>query len=168
LGAGAGGAEVVSTGWGARGHRPQSETLARQIGHTAQLQRREPERSPPDCVAAHPDESGWVMSSETLMLSVCLAVAFGGVPLATVIHAHVVLTRAARHVAEIETLAASRTLDVEDISRLGVLELQAIAQAAAEELRDRRDDGARGDFRTRGDRRRDWGHSPSRPLAKAG
>jgi hypothetical protein len=108
------------------------------------------------------------MSPETLMLSVCLAVAFGGVPLATLIHAHVVLTRAARHVAEIETLAASRTLDVEDISRLGVLELQALAQAAAEELRDRRDDGARGDFRTRGDRRRDCGRLPSRPLAKAG
>jgi hypothetical protein len=107
------------------------------------------------------------MSPETLMLSVCLAVAFGGVPLATLIHAHVVLTRAARHVAEIETLAASRMLDVEDISRLGVLELQALAVATAEELRDRSNDGARGDFRTRGVRR-DWGRSRSEPLAKAG
>jgi hypothetical protein len=108
------------------------------------------------------------MSAETLMLSVCLAVAFGGVPLATLIHAHVVLTRAARHVAEIEALAASRPQYAEDISRLGVLELQALAAAAAEELRDRRDDGARGDFRTRGDRRRHFDRLPSRPLAQAG
>jgi hypothetical protein len=102
------------------------------------------------------------MSSETLMLSVCLAVAFGGVPVATLIHAHVALTRAARQVDEIEALAASRTQEVEDISRLGVLELQALAAAAAEELRGRNG----GDFRTRGDRRRD--RLPSRPLAKAG
>jgi hypothetical protein len=114
------------------------------------------------------ERAGVVMSPETLMLSVCLAVAFGGVPLATLIHAHVALTRAARQVAEIEALAASRTQDVEDISRLGVLELQALAAAAAEELRDRGDDRARGDFRTRGDRRRDYGRSPSQPLAQAG
>ncbi|MBX9828662.1 MAG: hypothetical protein K2Y27_27185 [Xanthobacteraceae bacterium] len=103
-----------------------------------------------------------------LLLSVCLAVAFGGVPLATLIHAHIALTRAARHVAEIETLAASRTQDVEDIARLGVLELQALAAATAQELRDRRDDGARGGTRTRGDGRRDGGQSSPQPMAKAG
>jgi hypothetical protein len=108
------------------------------------------------------------MSPETLMLSVCLAVAFGGVPLATLIHAHIALTRAARHVAEIKTLAASQPQNTEDISRLGVLELQALAVVMAEELRDRSNDGARGDFRAYDDRRRDWGHSPSQPLAKAG
>jgi hypothetical protein len=106
------------------------------------------------------------MSSETLMLSVCLAAAFGGVPLATLIHAHVALIRAARHVDEIEALAASRPQHAEDISRLGVLELQALAAAAAEEFRYRRD--ARGDFRTRGDRRHDCGRSRSQSLAKAG
>jgi hypothetical protein len=102
------------------------------------------------------------MSSETLMLSACLAVAFGGVPLATLIHAHIALTRAARHVAEIETLAASRTQDVEDISCLGVRELQALAAAAAEEHEARRG------LRTRDDRRGDRSRSPSQPLAKAG
>jgi hypothetical protein len=108
------------------------------------------------------------MSLETLTLSVCLAVAFGAVPLATVVHAHIALTRAARRGAEIETLAASRMQDGEDISRLGVLGLQALARAAAEELRDRRDDGARDDLGARGDRRRDRSRSPSQPLAKAG
>jgi hypothetical protein len=108
------------------------------------------------------------MSSETLMLSVCLAVAFGGVPLATLIHAHIAITRAARHVAEIEALAASRPQQTEDISHLGVLELQALAVAAAEELGGRSKDGAHGDFRTRGDRRRDCSRAPSHPLAKAG
>jgi hypothetical protein len=126
-------------------------------------------RNDPCRIALPPIERvGVVMSSETLMLSVCLAVAFGGVPLATLIHAHIALTRAARHVAEIEKLAASRTQDVEDISRLGVLELQALAVAAAEDLRDRSKDGARGDFRTRGDRQSDWDRPRSQPLAKAG
>jgi hypothetical protein len=126
-------------------------------------------RNDPRRIALPPIERvGVVMSSEMLMLSVCLAVAFGGVPLATLIHAHVSLTRATRHVAEIEALAASRPQQTEDISRLGVLELQALAVAAAEEFKDRSKDGARGDFRTRGDRRRDWGRSRSQPLAKAG
>ena len=125
-------------------------------------------RNDPRWIALPPIERvGVVMSSEMLMLSVCLAVAFGGVPLATLIHAHIAITRAARHVAEIEALAASRPQQTKDISHFGVLELQALAVAAAEELRDRSKDGARGDFRTRGGRR-DCSRSPSQPLAKAG
>jgi hypothetical protein len=108
------------------------------------------------------------MSAETLMLSVCLAVAFGGVPLATLIHAHIATMRAARHVAEIEALAASRPQHAENISRLGVLELQALAMAAAEELKERSDDGTRGSFRPRGDGARERGRLRSPPLAKTG
>ncbi|MBX9840544.1 MAG: hypothetical protein K2Z80_01920 [Xanthobacteraceae bacterium] len=107
------------------------------------------------------------MAPETLLLSVCLAVAFGGVPLATLIHAHIALTRAARHVAEIEALAVSQTPDAEDVPRLGVLELQALAAAAAGEFRERRGEAARGGIGTRGDRRGDGG-PPPQPMAKAG
>lgn len=108
------------------------------------------------------------MFPETMLLMVCLALAFGGVPLATLVHAHIATMRAARHIAEIESLAAApldaRERHAESISRLGVLQLQALAMAAAGELKDRGDDGARGGFRPR-DRRHC--HRPP-PLAKAG
>ena len=109
------------------------------------------------------------MSSETVLLSVSLALAFGGVPLATLIHAHIITTRAVRHVAEIKSLAASasdaRRRQAEDISRLGVLELQAMAMAAAEELNERSDGRARGAFRMRGEHRRDRQDGPNQKVA---
>jgi hypothetical protein len=108
------------------------------------------------------------MSPETVLLSVSLVLAFGGVPLATLIDAHIATTRAARHVAEIEQLAASRAdlreQHVDGLSNLDVHELQALAMAVADELNERSEAGARGKFR--GDlrsRRR-----PSQPLVKAG
>jgi len=111
------------------------------------------------------------MSSDMLLLSVCLALAFGGVPLVTLIPAHIATARAARRIAEIEAIAASRTGAAEQhpngIKRLGVLELQAIAVAAAEELSRQRE--AR--LRELGPRRNDpcdQPRAPSPPLAKAG
>ena len=108
------------------------------------------------------------MTLETVLLSLCLVLAFGGVPLATLVHAHIATVRAARHVAEIEALAASRP-DIQEqpadnIMRLGVLELQALAIATAEELKERSQGRAREKIRPRGDRFR----SPPPPLAKAG
>jgi len=112
------------------------------------------------------------MSPETLLLSVGLVLAFGGVPLATLIHAHIATMRAARHVAEIEALAASRA-DPQDrhadgIERLGVLELQALATAAAKELNERREDRSHRELGPRHDHLRDRRRAPSQRLVQAG
>jgi len=108
------------------------------------------------------------MSPESVLLSVSLVLAFGGVPLATLIHAHIATTRAARHVAEIERLAASRAdlreQHVEGLANLDVHELQALAMAVADELNERSEARVHGKFRGGLRNRR----SPSQPLAKAG